>query len=255
MNLGAIQVEPRLRNPWQAIDLGFALARAWWRPLFLSWFLPCVCLWLLLSAVLWQQQWLALILVWWLKPLFDRLPLFFASRAMFGEVLTLKALFKHWRRALKFEWFSWLTLRRLSPTRSLDMPVTVLEQLSGKARARRLQVMHQTATSGGSWLTFVCIHIEMIISLGAMAMVALLIPAGVDFGLIDSYIDQSPWMVFASNGVSILAMSLVAPFYTMAGFSLYINRRVQLEGWDIEIRFRHLLERHQTMQKKLRAQI
>lgn len=255
MDLGAIQIEPRLRNPWQAIDLGFSLARAWWRPLFLSWFLPCVSLWLLLSLVLWQYQWLVLMIVWWLKPLLDRLPLFFASRAMFGEVLSLKTLFKYWRQALRFEWFSWITLRRLSPTRSLDMPVTVLEQLSGKARGRRLQVMHQTATSGGSWLTFVCVHIEVFFSLGVMSLVALLIPAGVDLGLIDSYIEQAPWMVFASNGVSILAMSLIAPFYTMAGFSLYINRRVQLEGWDIEIRFRHLLERHVKLQQKIKAKV
>jgi hypothetical protein len=40
-------------------------------------------------------------------------------------------------------------------------------------------------------------------------------------------------------------MALIAPFYTMAGFSLYINRRIQLEAWDLEVRFRHLAETHQ----------
>lgn len=253
MDLGAIQVQPRIRNAWQSIDLGFVLARTWWRPLFLSWLLPSMALWLLFSIVSWQQQWWVAIAVWWLKPLFDRLPLFFASRAMFGDFLTFRQLLQQWRRAIKFEWFSWLTIRRLSPTRSLDMPVTVLEQLSGQARSRRLKVMHQTSTSGGSWLTFVCVHIEVFFSLGVMALVALLIPAGVDLGLIDRYMEQEPWMVFISNGVSILAMALVAPFYTMAGFSLYIGRRVQLEGWDIEIRFRHLAERYQHQQNKLKT--
>lgn len=251
MNLGKLSVEPRLRNPWQAIDLGFSMARAWWRPLFLSWLIPSMFLLMLLSAFSWGQQWWIVIFIWWLKPLFDRLPLFFASRAMFGEVLSVREIFQHWRQALKFEWFSWLTLRRLSFSRSLDMPVTVLEQLGGKARTRRLRVMHQTATSGGTWLTLVCVHVEMIISIGVASFVALLVPTGVDLGLIDSYMEQEPWMLFASNAVSVLAMSLIAPFYTMAGFALYISRRIQLEGWDIEIRFRQLAERQQEKQKTI----
>lgn len=243
MDLGAIQIETRLRNQWQAIDLGFTLAQSWWRPLFLSWLLPSCALWLLLSALFWDQQWWIIVLIWWLKPLFDRLPLFFASRAMFGETLSLSGLLRQWRSALKFEWLAWISWRRLNPTRSLDLPVTLLEQLSGRARARRLQVMHQ-GTGGGAWLTFVCVHIEMFFTIGVMALVALLIPAEVDFGLWERYTAQTPWILFVSNGVSLLAMALVAPFYTMGGFSLYISRRIQLEGWDIEIRFRHLAKRY-----------
>jgi len=33
---------------------------------------------------------------------------------------------------------------------------------------------------------------------------------------------------------------MVAPFYVASGFSLYLNRRMALEGWDIEIAFRRL---------------
>lgn len=38
-------------------------------------------------------------------------------------------------------------------------------------------------------------------------------------------------------------MSLIAPFYVAAGFALYLNRRSELEGWDIEINFRRTSER------------
>jgi hypothetical protein len=38
-------------------------------------------------------------------------------------------------------------------------------------------------------------------------------------------------------------MSLVAPFYVAGGFALYLTRRSELEGWDIELGFRRLLQR------------
>jgi len=40
-----------------------------------------------------------------------------------------------------------------------------------------------------------------------------------------------------------VAMTLVMPFHTMAGFALYLNRRIELEAWDIEISFRSLASR------------
>jgi hypothetical protein len=34
------------------------------------------------------------------------------------------------------------------------------------------------------------------------------------------------------------AVAFVEPFYVAAGFGLYLNRRVELEAWDIEQEFR-----------------
>jgi hypothetical protein len=34
------------------------------------------------------------------------------------------------------------------------------------------------------------------------------------------------------------AVGMLEPFYVAAGFGLYINRRVELEAWDIEQEFR-----------------
>ena len=33
-------------------------------------------------------------------------------------------------------------------------------------------------------------------------------------------------------------VALLEPFYVGAGFAMYLNRRVQLEAWDIEQEFR-----------------
>ena len=35
-----------------------------------------------------------------------------------------------------------------------------------------------------------------------------------------------------------LAVGLLEPFYVAAGFAMYLNRRVELEAWDIEQEFR-----------------
>ncbi len=40
-----------------------------------------------------------------------------------------------------------------------------------------------------------------------------------------------------------LAVSVIEPMYVAAGFTLYLQRRTMLEGWDIELRFRHLTDR------------
>jgi hypothetical protein len=32
----------------------------------------------------------------------------------------------------------------------------------------------------------------------------------------------------------VLVVALVEPFYVAAGFAMYLNRRVELEAWDIE---------------------
>jgi hypothetical protein len=48
--------------------------------------------------------------------------------------------------------------------------------------------------------------------------------------------------VVAAQVVATLAYALVVlfiePFYVAAGFGMYINRRAELEAWDIEQEFR-----------------
>ena len=37
MELENIAVALRPRTPWEALDLGFAMARQWWKPLYAAW--------------------------------------------------------------------------------------------------------------------------------------------------------------------------------------------------------------------------
>ena len=51
---------------------------------------------------------------------------------------------------------------------------------------------------------------------------------------------QSQWMLVCTYGAAVF---LLMPFYSAAGFGVYINARSILEGWDIELAFRRLGQR------------
>lgn len=240
MDLSRIRVAARMRSGWQAIDLGFVMARAWWKPLFLSWLIPSTLLYMPLALFFHDQLWVAIWVVWWFKPLFDRGPIYIASRALFD----VRTPTFEWLKALpglyKIDCLPWLTWRRFSVSRSYDLPVTVLEKLRGKARQSRLACLHHAHANAASWLTMVCIHLEWFLALGAISLALLMIPEEVTVASQNWFIPQETPMLWVQSVLSYFAMVLVAPLYTMAGFALYISRRIDLEGWDIEIRFRHL---------------
>ena len=87
MRIEGMSVALRQRTPWEAMDLGMALARrhaaAAWQP----WLALSVPVLLLANALAWSldRLWLAPLLMWWCKPVFERATLYVLSRAVFGE--------------------------------------------------------------------------------------------------------------------------------------------------------------------------
>jgi hypothetical protein len=248
VQLDRLTVALRPRNPWEAMDLGMAMARAHWTRIIVPWLVCFVPVVLLVSVILQSYSWVAPLVVWWLKPMFDRIPLFMLSRAAFGEVPrtreVVKSLLPVWRRHLLRD----LTIGRFNPARSFDMPVRDLEGLRGKPRRERLKTLHRRTRSSAVWLTVACIHFEMAVSFSLAGLVYLFIPEGASSdGFLQAYVadDASFWMQVLQNAAYYVAMTLIEPFYVAAGFALYLNRRTVLEGWDIEIAFRHLAQRVQ----------
>ena len=47
-----------------------------------------------------------------------------------------------------------------------------------------------------------------------------------------------PWMLIVTSSLITLTVLLLEPFYVSAGFGMYLNRRTELEAWDIEQEFR-----------------
>lgn len=248
MRLTDASVAIRPRSAWEAMDLGVLLAKRHAGLLMASWAVISLPIFALLCLLLWDYPSLAVLLFWWLKPAFERLPLYILSHALFGDTPSLKQALQAWPRLLKPQLLASLTWRRLSPTRSFDLPVLQLEGLAGKARSQRLIVLGQRDAGGASWLTLVGVHLEMALWFGLISLFYLLLPAQIELdwsweSLINAASGDWLWLEHLSNLLYVLVLIILEPIYVACGFTLYLNRRTALEAWDIELLFRQLRQR------------
>lgn len=239
MNFNHAAITIRPRNPWEAADLGCVLARQWlpllWR-LWLSTGLPVALAILLVPGL--TISW-RLLLFWWFKPMFEPLLLFWLSRAVFGENLSAVNVLKKWRAIIVPGLVHSLTWRRFSPERSFLLPVLVLEGAKGERRTARVKILSKDQTAA-PWLTVVCFVIETMLTISALALIALFIPRELRQGDLFGFVFSSPRLPLF---LYVLAISFVTPMYVAGGFMLYISRRVDLEAWDIEIGFKNIVRR------------
>lgn len=245
MQLDKLQAELRQRSSWEAIDLGVAMYRRWWKPTTRAW-LTCVFpVYGVVWALLHDTPFWAFVLLWWLKPLWDRVPLLVLSRTLFGEeprlTEVLRALPRLWRRHL----IQSLLLLRLDPARSFYLPVLQLEGNDRRGRRRRRAALMQTMGGPAAWLTLTCLGLELVVFAGLLGLVLLMIPESPEMAvsvLWERFWEGTspPWLGVAIAASAAVATAIVEPLYVAAGFSLYLNRRTRLEGWDIELLFRRL---------------
>ena len=248
MDLEKAAAQLRPRSAYEAVDFGFLFVREHYWRLVGTMMLFVFPVAILLAIVLPQQiAWLSLFM-WWCKPVGERALLFSLSRAFFGDRLSIRDTIRAFSEYGRRDWLLALTLRRLSPTRSFDLPVTVLEGSQGRKRAARLGTLHRgRLPSAAIMLTFVLAHLEAALAFGIVVLVGMLTPDALDWSVFS-------WVFDLEEGASLggqlflywqglLAMCLVAPFYVAGGFSLYLHRRTELEAWDLELSFRRLAER------------
>ncbi|MGB4073501.1 DUF4129 domain-containing protein [Pseudomonas sp.] len=248
MRLTDASVAIRPRSAWEAVDLGVLLAKQHAGLLMASWALVTLPIFALLCLLLWDYPSIALLIFWWLKPAYERLPLYILSHALFGATPSLKQALKALPGLLKPQLLASLTWRRLSPTRSFDLPVLQLESLAGKARSQRLVVLGQRDAAGASWLTVVGVHLEMALWVGLISLFYLLLPAQIELdwswqSLVNAAAGEWLSLEHLSNLLYALLLIVWEPIYVACGFTLYLNRRTALEAWDIELVFRQLRQR------------
>ncbi len=247
MRLTEACVEIRPRNPWEAVDLGVLLARQHRRLLMTSWAIVTAPIFAVLSFSLWDYPYVAVLLFWWLKPAYERLPLLILSQALFGATPSLKQALQGWAGSLKPQLIPSLTWRRFSLSRSFNMPVQQLEGLNGLMRAQRITLLSQKNLRVARCLTFVGSTLEMCLWVGAMLLFYTLIPQQIELdwswrSLLDTE-GNLIWLEHLTNAFYVLVLILWGPIYVSCGFALYLNRRTELEAWDIELVFRRLRQR------------
>ncbi len=250
MQLDRIEVVLRPRSPWEAMELGVALVRRHAGLLWRAWFILGVPFFLVFNVLAWWLDGLiwAGVTMWWLKPLFDRIPLYLLSRTVFGEYPTLRQVLAAPRQFGMRGLLRDLTWARLSPVRSVAMPLRLLEG-GGATQARRRVIVGGNGAAAG--MTLVFLNFEIIFFLALISTGLLFVP--VEFldesarAMWSMLIDEPPkWAQLLLNVLGWLATSLIEPFYVGAGFSFYLNRRTQLEAWDLELAFRQLARRLST---------
>ena len=247
MRLTDASVAIRPRNPWEAIDLGVLLAREHRGLLMSSWAMATLPVFALLTLALWDYPSVAIFVFWWLKPLYERLTLFILSQALFGATPTLKQALGAWPRTLKPQLLASLTWRRLSLSRSFKLPVQQLEGLSGPERAQRIAMLSQKGLRAARCLTSVGSTLEMCFWIGLMVLFYALLPQQLEIDwswqrLLDVEGDWN-WLEHLTNAFYALVLIVWGPIYVACGFTLYLNRRTELEAWDIELMFRRLRQR------------
>ena len=238
MQIDAISVVLRPRSIWEGCDLGVRLLQSWLRPVYRAYLavaLPLFALFLLTYPI---AGWLPSLLIWLSKPWLDRTVLFALSRALFGRRSTLGDLWIHRREAWLAGLTTTLTLQRLSASRSFKQPILQLEGLSGAALRERIGRLTGRHRGVARAMTMAFANAEFALTLSVLSLQVWFSP----------HISELPqnWLDVSSDvmrglGIDIayaVAVAFLEPFYVAAGFGMYINRRVELEAWDIEQEFR-----------------
>lgn len=248
MRLTDASVAIRPRNNWEALDLGILMARQHLPLLMASWALITLPLLALLTLLLWDYPGWCMVIFWWLKPAYERLPLYILSRSLFRAAPSLKQAIKAYPALLKPQIIASLTWRRLHPLRSFNLPIQQLEGLERAAYRQRATLLSRSANGAATWLTLGGVMIEIVLYGALLGLIYLFIPGQLIeqiswYKLLGDNALETHWLDHLSNGLYALALVLWGPIYVACGFSLYLNRRSSLEAWDIELVFRRLRQR------------
>lgn len=242
MNLGDLTLRLRPRAANEAMDLGQLLLRRNAAAVYGVWAvtvlpLMAACL-LLLPVAAWLTPWL----IWWMKPLYDRIVLYVLSRAVFGQSVSARDL--SWRDLLGNSlWWS-LTLGRFDFARSFSLPVYLLEALGFRRRQARFKVLQKNTRASAVLLTTAFAHAELFVNLSLILVGVALLPRELDLPVMVWFTEPDSPAAFKlfMNLCYCAAITLMEPLYVASGFTLYLNRRVELEAWDIEVDLRRHLE-------------
>jgi len=238
MKVDAIRLDLRPRGMFEAADLGVRLVSAHLRSVWTS-CAPVYAFVLLVAATMlpFGIGW-TLLTVMWLKPWLDRSILFVLARAVFGEETRFADVWAA-RRAVGWQGLlGALTVRRLSPWRSYVQPVLQLEGQRGKARRERVARILGSHRGAALAMQTAFATIESALVVGLLALLPWLMPADDQSSWLALLFEGGSWPSGAGPAAYVIAIAIVEPFFVGAGFAMYLNRRVELEAWDIEQEFR-----------------
>jgi hypothetical protein len=237
VQVDSLIVRLRPRAPFEAADLGARMcqqASASVYRCYLAVALPLVTLCLGSFGI---AHWLPGLALWCCKPWLDRTVLFVLSRAAFGQPTSLAELWEAQRQVWWGQLLLTFTLQRLSAWRSFTQPVYQLEGLSLLTSRKRVLQIRGRDTRAATFVTSAFATAETCLALSVLSLAFWLAPAG-HMPNVSALLMSAPGgndlVLLAPSIAYALAVLFLEPFYVAAGFAMYLNRRAELEAWDIE---------------------
>jgi len=183
--------------------------------------------------------WLPGVALWLAKPWLDRTILFALSRAAFGQKTSALDVWQEQRQVWWSQFAVTWTLRRLSPWRSFTQPVYQLEGLTGSQLRKRLAQIRAGRTTAAAGMMSVFSSAELALVIALFSLLVWLAPSGYAPKWSQLLSADVPAFFDVAAAVAYAAVVFfLEPFFVAAGFAMYLNRRAQLEAWDIEQEFR-----------------
>lgn len=245
MNVDSIDVQLVAREPDEAQDLGLQLLRRHAGATFGAVLIVIAPVWALALFVGSASTFGGVLAIWWAKPLMNRVAIHVLSRAVFGATPTVLQTVAAVPSMIDRHLLALLTWRRLDFRRSLWFPTAVLEGLRGKdLKERYAAIKYGPVERQASVSTFVFLHIEMALATAGFILAVWMLPEGwlpdfwrVLLGEESPATSRFQWVSIVSWLPGLLICEVA---YTAAGFGMYVSRRTELEGWNIELAFQRL---------------
>ncbi len=239
MRIDAFAIRLRPRTNMEAADLGVRLCQSSARSVFACYWMVALPTAALTMVTYWIEPWLPGLALWLAKPWLDRTILFVLSRAAFGQTTSLADLLQARRQLWWRQLISTWTIRRLSPWRSFTQPVYQLEGLRGRRLHKRVAKIRHGRTGAAALMTSIFATAEPLLTMGLLSLAFWLTPKGYEPDLGKLWQGQaSAASQLGIQGAYAAVVLFLEPFFVAAGFAMYVNRRVELEAWDIEQEFR-----------------
>jgi hypothetical protein len=180
--------------------------------------------------------------LWWIKSFFDRFALHVISVRFFQPEARFPRLFRGLGKSLVRGIIGDLLWRRFSPYRSSRMPLIVLEGLKGASLKRRRSLMNPRGLYFGFPITVICLVLNTVLTYGELAFIYGIFEL-IQPGVFGDIWDFSAGLAKYTLPLSWINQIFIETLYVCMGFGIYINSRVETEGWDIELLFKKCTEK------------
>ena len=123
----------------------------------------------------------------------------------------------------------------MSPWRSFTQPVYQLEGLSLGSIRRRVKQIRRRKGGTALLMTAAFATAETCLAVTVVSLLVWFAPAETAPNLTVLLFDPSSVLFEAAFAIAYaIVIAFLEPFYVAAGFAMYLNRRAELEAWDVE---------------------